>query len=202
MLSRSPRRERGVTLIEILIAFVLLGFLITLSLPSFAAWISNAKVRTVAESLQQGVRTAQAEAVRRNRQVVLFFTNQTPAGVGPAAIAGGRNWSVQTVQQFGAADAQFVQGGALTDVASDVTIASETATPVTALCFNSMGRLVVNANPGPSGGSCAAASADLRVASTSSDRPLRVLVGVAGQVRLCDPKRPTLSESSPDGCPP
>lgn len=193
-------RMRGLTLIELLITFVLLGFLVKLGLPSFTTWISNAQVRTVAESLQQGIRLAQAEAVRRNRQVVLSFTNQTPA-LNAAATAGGTNWSLQTVEQFGAGDAQFVQGGALTDVASGVTIAS-TATPVSALCFNSMGRLVVNASPGPSGSTCSAANAAFSIDRYSSDRRLQVLVGVAGQVRMCDPSRPALSESSPDGCPP
>ena len=203
MLSRrrwSPRPARGVTLIEMLIAFALLGLLVKLSMPSFTTWISNAQVRTVAESLQQGVRKAQGEALRLNRQVVLSFTNQTPA-LNATAMAGGRNWSVQTVDQFGAGDARFVEGGALADVVSDVSITSAGA-PITALCFNSMGRLVVNASPGPNNGSCAAANAAFTVDRPRADRPLQVLVGVAGHVRMCDPNRPVLSATSPDGCPP
>ena len=198
--ARLAARQRGFTLVELLIGFVLLGILIKLAVPSFTTWIGNAQVRSVAESLMQGIRTAQAEAVRRNRQVVLTFVNGTPALNAPAA-AGGSNWSLQTVAQFGAADEQFIQGGALAEVASGVTIAS-TTTPVTALCFNSMGRLVVNAGPGPSGSVCSAANAAFSVDRSNSDRRLQVLVGVAGQVRLCDPARPTLSDASPDGCPP
>lgn len=197
---RSVPRSRGFTLIELLIAFVLLGMLIKLAVPSFSTWIGNAQVRTVAESLAQGIRTAQSEAIRRNRQVVLSFVNATPA-LNATAVAGASNWSLQTVAQFGAADEAFIQGGALAEVASGVTIAS-TTTPVTALCFNSMGRLVVNASPGPSGSVCAAANAAFSIDRSNSDRRLQVLVGVAGQVRMCDPARPTLSESSPDGCPP
>jgi len=39
------------------------------------------------------------------------------------------------------------------------------------------------------------------ITTTNADRNLRVYLMLAGQVRLCDPKRPTLSTSSPDGCP-
>ena len=85
----SPRHRRGrdpgrgFTLIELLTTLSVLAVLIQLSLPSFTIWISNTRVRTVADTLQNGVRLAQAEAVRRNRQVVLSFTNGTPVARRP-----------------------------------------------------------------------------------------------------------------------
>jgi len=198
------RAAAGFTLIELLTAIVLLGILMRLAMPSFVVWMNNTKVRTVAEALQTGIRLAQAEAVRGNRQVVLSFTNGTPT-LNVTAVANGSNWSIQTVPLFANsldADTQatFVQGGALGDVASGVTITS-TPPSVTALCFNSNGRLVVNTAPGPTGASCAAASASFTIDRTGADRPLRVIVGVGGQLRVCDPNRPTLSATSPDGCP-
>jgi len=202
--SVSPSQTaRGFTLIELLVTFVLLGILLKLGLPSFTAWMANTKVRTVAESLQTGVRLAQAEAVRGNRQVVLSFTNATP-GANAAAAAGGKSWSLQTVPVFGNTtdpdtQSKYIQGGALTDVASGVTMTS-TPAGLTALCFNSNGRLVLNSSPGPSGATCSAASATFDVRHPTADRPLRVIVGVAGQIRMCDPNRPTLSANSPDGC--
>ncbi len=192
-------RVRGFTLVELLTTFVVLGTLVSMALPSFSVWIGNAQVRTVAESLANGIRLAQAEAVRRNRQVVLTFTNGLPRLDVPAT-AGGRNWSMQTVQQFAAGDSEFVQGGAFADIASAVSIDSLGA-PVTALCFNSNGRLVVNAAPGPAGSSCLAASASFEINRANADRRLRVRVGVGGQIRMCDPNRPLLSAASPDGCP-
>lgn len=195
---------RGFTLIELVVTITLLGILMALSLPTFTAWIRNSQVRTVAEALQNGVRTAQAEAVRRNRQVVLSFTNATPAppSAAPwAVVAGGSNWWTQTVAQFGETT-EFARAGALADVASGVTI---TATPATtAICFNSNGRLVTNAATGVPGASCVAPNTLLKfdVTQTSADRPLRVTVAAGGQVRICDPNRPALSSTSPDGCPP
>jgi len=162
-------------------------------------------VRTVAESLQTGIRLAQAEAVRQNRSVVLAFTTGTP---GPAtaitAAANGNRWVIQTLAQFGGADGSFVQAGSLTDVAAGVTI-----TGVSALCFNSNGRLITatstsiqnNTTPQISNATCDPSDAAFTIdRAGSADRALKVMVAASGSVRMCDPKR-TLSATSPDGCP-
>jgi type IV fimbrial biogenesis protein FimT len=201
--SSSSRRcataKRGFTLIELMVTISLLSILILLSLPSFTAWIRNSQIRTVAEALQGGLRTAQAEALRRNRQLVLSFTNATPA-LNATAVANGKNWSLQTVQSLDDAGPEFLQGGALADVASAVPITSG----VSAVCFNASGRL---SNPasgtGVPGASCAVAltTFDIGVGMPGADRPLRVVLQLGGQVRMCDPNRPPLSATSPDGCP-
>jgi len=188
------RGARGFTLVELVVAFVLLGILTVLGLPSFTAMIRNAQVRTAADLLQNGVRLAQTEAVRRNRQVVLALTNAQPQ-LNAAAAANGKNWSIQTVAQFGET-AEFVKGGVLTDVASGVAIAGPAS-----ICFNSNGRLVTNAATGVPGANCTAAATTFDVTQASSDRPLRVNVALGGQVHMCDPNRPTQSTASPDGCP-
>lgn len=194
---------RGFTLIELVVTIALLGVLLTLSLPGFMTWIRNSQVRTAADALQGGLRTAQAEAIRRNRQVVMSFTNATPA-LNATAVAGGKNWSLQSVAQFGESttdSTRYIGGGAIGDVASGVSIVDHAGTGISAVCFNSNGRLVTNATPGITGASCTAAATAFDISQTRSDRPLRVTVAIGGQVRMCDPKRPTLSSTSPDGCP-
>ncbi|MEP7296025.1 MAG: GspH/FimT family pseudopilin [Burkholderiales bacterium] len=198
------RRVRGFTLIELAVAITLLGILIGLGLPSFMSWIRNSQVRSVAESLQNGIRRAQTEAVRLNQTVVFSLTNVAP-GLNAPAVANGSNWSIQSIQQF--ADPTrppvFLTGGSLTDVASSMSITG----PV-ALCFNTNGRLIVPAVPtGVPGAVCTAGKQqfDIKRAATidtTTDRQLRVLVAVGGQVHMCDLGRPTLSDASPDGCPP
>ena len=189
--------SRGFTLIELMVTLTLLGILVALSIPSFTSWLRNSQIRTVAEALQSGIRMAQGEAVRRNRQVVMYFTNANPAS-GSTAVAGGKNWALQTVAQFGET-AEFIAGGKLTDIASSVAIANDQA--ATAICFNSNGRVVANASPGVSGASCPAAATVFNVTMTGADRPLRVMLQLGGQLRMCDPNRPQLSSTSPDGCP-
>lgn len=187
----------GFTLIELMVTITLLGILISLSLPSFTTWIRNSQVRTVSEALQTGLRTAQAEAVRRNRQVVMSFTNDANPTLNPITVANGKNWSIQTVASpfINNNVTEFVRAGLLTDVASGVSI---TGAPK-AICFNADGRLMA-----PTGSAatadCAGTPAAFQVSQTASDRPLNVTVAVGGQVRMCDPKRPALSATSPDGC--
>lgn len=198
--SSDSHRSRGFTLIELVVTIALMTVLFGLAVPAFGEWIRNARVRTAADALQNGVRTAQAEALRRNRQVVFFLTNAQPAA-GISATANGRNWSLQTVARFDDADPEFIQGGALADSASGVTITG----PI-ALCFNSNGRLVTNANDsGPTGtgvtnATCDAADPTPFDLTMTDARALRVTVTLGGQVRMCDPARSLAT--SPDGCPP
>ena len=187
----------GFTLIELMVTITLLGILISLSLPSFTTWIRNSQVRTVSEALQTGLRTAQAESVRRNRQVVMSFTNDANPTLNPTTVANGKNWSIQTVASpfINNNVTEFVRAGVLTDVASGVSI---TGAPK-AICFNADGRLMA-----PTGSAatadCAGTPAAFQVLHPASDRTLNVTVAVGGQVRMCDPKRPALSTTSPDGC--
>ncbi len=198
-----PHAARGFTLIEMMVAISLLGILFMLAAPAFTSWIRNSQVRTVAEALQGGLRVAQAEALRRNRQVVMSFTNSVPTS-GTTAVVGGKNWALQTVSQFGDA-AEYITGGSLTGSAAGVSVTNgQTAT---AVCFNSAGRVVTNTSgTGVSGASCTAPSPTLnfdivQTPAKTDDRPLRVVLQLGGQLRMCDPARPTLSPTSPDGCP-
>jgi type IV fimbrial biogenesis protein FimT len=196
--SSASHRSHGFTLMELVVTIALLTILFGLAVPAFGEWIRNARVRTAADALQNGVRTAQAESLRRNRQVVFFLTNAQPA-IGAVAAANGRNWSLQTVARFDDPGPEFIQGGALADSAAGVNIAS----PMVALCFNSNGRLVTNASDtgptgtGVSGATCDATDVLFRLTATDA-RALHVTVTLGGQVRMCDPLRSIAT--SPDGC--
>lgn len=210
--SRIPARRRtlrGFTLIELAVTLTLVGLLLAVGLPLLMTWIRNAQVRAVADSLQSGIRRAQTDAVRLNQTVVFSFTNATP-GLNSTAVVNGKNWSIQSVAQFADPNhqANFLAGGALADVASSVTIDTRAQT---ALCFNTNGRLIALATTGVPGAVCVAGSQqfdinksdyDQSTAAAKGDRQLRVLVAIGGQVHMCDRGRPTLSATSPDGCPP
>lgn len=194
-----PDRYSGFGLIELMVTITLLSILMALAVPSMGAWIRNNKIRTVADSLQNGLRQAQTEALRRSRQVVFSLTNSTAPQTSLAATDDGRNWSINVVKLLtDDNNGVFVASGVLGAVGSDVQI-----TGPAAVCFNSMGRLVANSNTQVSGStSCDAASIPptYNVTLPGADRPLRVLVALGGQVRICDPNR-SLSSGQPDGCP-
>ena len=190
---------QGFTLIELMVTLVLMSLLLGLAVPSFRVWVRNAQVRTVSDALQNGMRLAQSAALQRSRQVVFFLTNDAACTNTIAANANGSFWSIRTVPMTAGEDAAVVQCGALADVAAGVTI-----TGPAAVCFNSMGRQTENAATGVTSGNCALAAAGVNaynINSSGADRPLRVLLTLGGQARLCDPAR-ALSDSAPDGCPP
>jgi type IV fimbrial biogenesis protein FimT len=184
--------SRGFTLIELIVTMGLLAILISLGAPAFGDWVRNNQVRSVAETLQNGVRNAQAESVRRSRQVLFSLTNDAP-GPASAAVANGARWAIHALPVVAGTPPEFVQGGQLTDVAGAVQI-----TGPASICFNSLGRQAVNAAPGVAGSNCAVADVRYDVAAPGANRPLRVTVSLAGQVRLCDPAKNQATQ--PDGC--
>lgn len=62
-------RARGFTLVELLVGMVILAILMMLALPTFQDFRANSRIRNTADSLAQGARLAQVEAIRRNRPV-------------------------------------------------------------------------------------------------------------------------------------
>lgn len=191
-----PHAARGFTLIELMVTVSLLGVLMALAFPAMSEWVRNSRIRTVADTLQNGLRLAQTEALRRSRQTVFSLTADTTPADGLTAVANGANWSVNFVPLLTEEEDEstFIEGGGLTGLAPDVRITG----PAT-LCFNSLGRVVDNPTPG-TGVECRAAAAAYNITIPNADRPLRVLVALGGQVRLCDPAK-TLSNTHPDGCP-
>ncbi|HZF81735.1 MAG TPA: prepilin-type N-terminal cleavage/methylation domain-containing protein [Rubrivivax sp.] len=200
----TPPRTRGFSVVELMIGVALMGLLAALAAPSFSDWLRNARVRTVADALQSGLRLGQAEAVRRYRQVVLFRTASQVCNETVTASNAGNFWALRTVALTAGDPVETVRCGVLADVAAGVTINGPTA-----LCFSAGGRQIANADPGVGGAACAVpgvtAPSSYDVASSNGvagrDRPLRVLVTLGGSVRMCDPAK-TLSATHPDGCPP
>lgn len=192
----------GFTLIELLVTITLLSILTALAMPSMTAWVRNNNVRTVGDSLQNGLRLAQAEAVRRSRQVAFSLTDSASpeAGANVGAVANGTNWSINALPSMSAGETSaFVQSGVLANAGAGVLINGPAA-----ICFNSVGRLVQNTLPQVTdvtgGATCSVAAPPVYdITLTGADRPLRVVVALGGQVRMCDPNK-TLSPANPDGC--
>lgn len=182
-----------------MVTITVLAILLGLAVPSLREWIVGARVRTTADSMQNGLRLAQAEAVRRNRLVVFYLTNDAPA-LNARVAANGRNWAIQTVPVLAAEQPEFVRGGSLGEDGNGVTVTSQGAA---SLCFSGLG---VQVSPAPAlaappGVDCSApGAATFEIRHANPDRALNVIVSFGGQVRMCNPAR-TLSADNPDGCP-
>ncbi|HWX01849.1 GspH/FimT family pseudopilin [Collimonas sp.] len=185
--------ERGFSLIELMVTITLAAIMMAVAIPSFSSWIQNTRIRSTAEALQNGIRLAKTEAVRRSRLVDFRLTAVTPPVKDAATSKSGSNWYVQQNDTFQLAtdssDANynlFIQGSSLSGTNANVVIAGDVDT----LTFTSLGRL--------NNSGAAPYKFEIKGASSGS-RNLRVIVTQSGQIRMCDPQI-TLSSTTPTGC--
>ena len=162
-------RASGMTLIEVLISFLIVGVLLGLGVPSFTAWLQNVQVRNAAESIFNGLQLARANAVQRNKAV--SFTMPGPDS----------SWSVNVV-----APSAFEPGVIQSRSAAEGTLNAVVTTTNATITFDGLGKtnLAAAANiqvTNPTGGTCQVSSSSGRM------RCLNVTVSVGGQVKMCDP---------------
>lgn len=198
---------RGFTLIELVVTIAIAAILLMVAVPAFSKWFADARIRSVAESLQNDLRRAQAEAVKRNRQVAFVLTDDAPSATTVTAASSARNWTVRALPLLNSDEGDDDTSGSTTfifgnaqDSNSDTTVNGDAS----ALCFNSVGRLVASTATIADAGnvSCTAPTTDtpryLRVQNATGDRPLWIQVYLGGKIRMCDPNQ-TLPDQ-PAGC--
>ncbi|MBX2885315.1 MAG: GspH/FimT family pseudopilin [Granulosicoccus sp.] len=62
-------RERGYTLLELMIAFAIAGTLSAIAVPSLSSWIQNSRIEAAAQAISTGVLLARSEAITRNQNI-------------------------------------------------------------------------------------------------------------------------------------
>lgn len=65
------RSQKGITLIEMMIAIVVLAILVTIGIPSFNTLIQNNRATAIANELVSATHLARSEAVRRGQAVTI-----------------------------------------------------------------------------------------------------------------------------------
>lgn len=183
MLNITHRRATaGFTLIEMLIAVVLLGMLAIAAGPSFHTFMVNTRIRNVAESLQNGLRLAQVEATKRNTQVDFVMTTASqftsnPTNGAPTASASGTAWVVREPAST------FIAGKVTAEGSDSVSITASVPSGCAAfggtINFDGLGRTLLPCN--------LTLAVNDSSSSDSSKRPLSVLVSPGGKVRMCNP---------------
>jgi type IV fimbrial biogenesis protein FimT len=155
-----PHKQAGFSLIELVIGLAVFAMLVAFAIPGARTWLQNSNVRSVTDSIQNGLQLARAEAVRRN-----VFATYTTSGTGWTVTAGGATVQVGTSESAGTATVTASQNAVTFSGVGWVT-----PVPASTITFD-----VTN----PTGGTCVAASGKIRC--------LRVTVTAGGQIRMCDP---------------
>lgn len=184
--------QRGVTLIELAVTFIVLGLLVVAAGPSISTWISNTNVRNTATSIHAGLNRARAEAVRLNRSVRFSLVSVTDPAVldnSCALSATGVSWVASVNDPVGAcatAPSETVApliidkaaGGAGGRRVTVAALQSDGVTAANTVTFNPFGRVVE---------ATAISRIDVDNEALGGDfRRLRILVGAGGTVRMCD----------------
>ncbi|MDP9601827.1 UNVERIFIED_ORG: type IV fimbrial biogenesis protein FimT [Variovorax paradoxus] len=198
--SKAPSVMRGVSLIELLVGIAILGIAVAMGAPTFGEWINNSQIRSTADSLQNGLQFARAEAVRRNTVVRLQLT--TTLDNSCAIDAAGTNWVV-SIASAGSPAGHC--GDGISDTSSSLLI--QKGQPVTTkasatiggtqavFAFNGLGRIVATTSPitsvVPSSIDIKSSRGACKGDTNGTLRCLRVEVAPGGQVRMCDPNRPS-----------
>lgn len=162
------KRQRGVSLAELMIGIAILGILLASALPEFSTWIQNTRIRTAAESILSGLQLARTEAVRRNLNVQFVFGT-------------GSTWTVSVPSTL-----EQIQTRSSAEGSTESVTVTKTPAAATTITFNSLGRTTANADA-----SAAITQIDVdvpaAVLAAARSRELRITIGAGGNVRMCDP---------------
>lgn len=191
-------KQRGITIIEVLIGIAIIGLLMALAAPSATTWIQNNQLRSAADSIFNGIQTARIEALKRNTMVSFQLTD-------PASTA----WRVciyDVAADDCSATAAIISSKGPSEGSPNARAGIETTLtdPVTvvlnagdglpaAVTFDSFGR-VAPAAP------INIARVDVRnpTLSSADERRLEIVITVGGQTYMCDPK--LAKATNPQGC--
>lgn len=164
----------GFSLVELMIALAVLGIILSIAFPSFNAMIKNSQIRGAAESIQNGIQLARAEAVKRNTPVQFDLRGTNSA------------WTICTQPASGpcpADNATTIQSRDESDgLSSDITLVTTDAAP---FIFNSLGAMT---SPAPASNGLVAVTLGISTSALSAAqaRNLRVLISTGGNIKMCD----------------
>jgi type IV fimbrial biogenesis protein FimT len=181
--------QRGISLIEVVIAMAIIGITMAWAIPNYSVWMQNMQIRNMAESIVGGFQIARSEAIKRNNQVELILTNVSPTAANKDTVSvtgSGRNWMVRSIVDNSVDPTiyDFVTGdsGANGSDNATVTVTGNLNT----VTFDGLGRVPATNDNGtvPMAQICVG-SATLTPANGA--RLLEINVGTSGQMRVCDP---------------
>lgn len=189
MLSTYPPAQRGFSLLELMVVLIIGAILLSIAVPSMTQMIRNNSVGAAAEVIQNALRQAEGEAIRRNGEVDFILTDNAPsvATVGSlVAKIDGKNWAIRMVDST--APNRYVNGIATSQMSDEVAYQGPAG-----VRFNGSGR-VLDLSSTPVG-----SKQIFRVSRTNAAVAYCVFVTPGGAVKLCDPSK---ASGDPRACQP
>ncbi len=200
-------KQRGITMMEVMVAIVIVAIMAGIAIPSFSTMIDNAQVRSTAESVQAGLQLTRGEAVRQNDRAQFLLTRNPDNSANWVIVAASSSVPGSFLASDGAITVQSAVAaemgiGARLNVTADVQAVSGCCSvPLTtgmaatdSVVLDAFGKVVAQTftridiiKPG-----------DTDANDQQRSRRRVILISKAGAPRLC---RPSLPASNPQGCP-
>jgi type IV fimbrial biogenesis protein FimT len=203
------RYQSGITLIEIVIALAIVSMTLGMGAAGLGGWTTNTQIRAAAESLQNGLKLARSEAIKRDARV-RFQLVAVPAAANCYSSTSAAGWTVSLNDVAGKCHLTPAEPPALPSLPDPdnpyiiqfhPAVESSGSLKVTAteslIIFDGLGRrAMVNGKletisidlGNPQAGNC--------IANGGPVRCLRIAISPMGQTKICDP---ALSSADPKG---
>lgn len=170
------KKERGFTLLELMVTVTIVAILAALAAPSFTRLIADNNLSTQVNSLLADLRFARSEAIKRGINITLCPSSTS---LNTTATCSGSDWRTGWIA-FIDADANNSRANTETILrrqeafAAGASIVSNNPTPISSLRFNAEGRI-----PGGMGA--------LNFTAVNNIAPNRLLcISVTGRVRVVE----------------
>lgn len=166
-------KQLGFNLIELMVTIAVFGIIMAIAIPSFKTMMKNSQVRNAAESVSNGLLKARAEAVSRNTRIDFVLGTDS-------------SWTINQVSPVAIIESRSSKDGSANVTLTAVDGANAAATTVS---FTALGGILNGSDP----------IEKIDFTAEGADRDLRVIVGLAGKVKMCDPN--LTDTTSPRACP-
>jgi type IV fimbrial biogenesis protein FimT len=166
--------KKGFSLVEMMVTVVIIGIALAIAVPNFKDFIGNTQIRTVAESVRNGLQLARAEAVKRNA-IVSFTLNANTS------------WSVGCVTVNVTCPATIQAKPAGEGASNFITLAMAGSNSVRFTSLGTVDPSVPN--------QLSQVNIDNSDLTATSSKDLRVTIGAGGNVRMCDPNISSTSDA-------
>lgn len=166
-------QQQGFTLIELVVTIVVLMAVSMLAIPAFQSSIGNSQIRTVAESIKNGLQQARVEAIKRNARI--RFTLQSDS-----------TWQVGCETVTAICPSVISKKSASEGSSTNIAVTADNNTAV----FTSFG----TRDPAIVAGLSRVDVTNQQV-KVSERRALRILLAAGGYTKLCDPAVTTVGDA-------
>lgn len=188
----SLQRQRGFSMVEMVVVMVIIGVMLAVAMPQASEWMRNLRVRNAAESIKSGLDLARMEALKRNSVVGFWLVADSTSKVPTDSCALSSSspaWVVSVSDPEGkcgtapslTTEPQLVQRSTASENADNLTVEalSSTGDAATRVMFNGLGQVQTVA------GTNSLQTIDVN-ATTGTTRRLRIVVESGGAIRTCD----------------